>query len=232
MNKELTEILRIYSTESKRFLPRLNDSSKETLIAVLTDLLTMYINDRNSSMLREHLTVTIAGYEHSEEKIGFNGFRQNSIIGGKPLYCEAKPKNFNTEDLNAYQQGKRRSRPPLLNGNGNFTDYTYPRLAKDREANPRMLVSGFVDGKLIYILGFPFTTPSFLQKIRTQLEKQFSNEGHVKGRFLRSANFDHRDYIASPKIEVIFLLPIMELEYHHSYINKKFFEFLHGKARK
>lgn len=232
MNKELTEVLRIYSTESPRFLPRLNDSSKETLIAVLTDLLTMYINDRNSSTLREYLTVTLSGYEHSGKKIGFNGFRQSSIVGGKPLYCEAKPKNFNTEDLNAYRSGKRKSNPSLLNGNGNFTDYTYPRLAKDREENPCILASGFVDGKLIYILKFPFRTHSFLSKIRKQLEKQFSNGQHVKGRFLRSANFDHRDYIHSSELEVVFLVSIIELEQYRPYINKKFFEFLHGKARK
>lgn len=77
MNKELSEVLRIYSTDThERFSQRLINSSKETLIALLTDLLTMYLNDRNSSTLREYLTVTIAGYEHSEKKIGFNGLCQ------------------------------------------------------------------------------------------------------------------------------------------------------------
>ncbi len=164
MNKELSEILRLYSTDThERFSQRLINSSKETLIALLTDLLTMYLNDRNSSTLREYLTVTIAGYEHSESKIGFNGFKQNSIIGGKPIACEAKPKNFNTEDFLSYQQGKRR-KPAPLNGNGNFTDYTYARFGKDTKANPHVLVSGFVDGKLIYVLEFPFRTKPFIKR--------------------------------------------------------------------
>lgn len=232
MNKELTDVLRVYSTEShESFSQKLIGHSKETLIALFTDLLTMYINDRNSSTIREYLTVTLAGYEHSEGKIGFNGFKQNSIIGGAPLHCEAKPKNFNTEDLKAYREG-RRGKPSSLNGNGNFTDYTYPRLAKDKKANPRILVSGFVDGKLIYILSFPFKTASFLKRLRAQLERQFTDGTHVKGRFLRSAHFDYRDYLKSKELEVVFLLPVTELEHHRSYISKHFFEFLHGKAER
>lgn len=93
MNKELAEILKIYSTDThEHFTSRLINSSKETVVSLFTDLLTTYINDHNSSTLREYLTVTIAGYEHSEGKIGFNGFKQTSIVGGKPIACEAKPK--------------------------------------------------------------------------------------------------------------------------------------------
>src|SRR3989344_5363589 len=133
MNKELSEVLKLYSTKPhKDFSDRLTNSSKETIISLFTDILTMYINDRNSSTLREYLTVTIAGYEHSENKIGFNGFRQNSIIGGKPIACEAKPKNFNTEDLLAFKKGKRKTSPTKLNGGGNFTDYTFARLLNDK----------------------------------------------------------------------------------------------------
>lgn len=83
MNKELIEVIKLYSTKShKDFTTHLIDSSKETLISVFTDLLTMYINDKNSSTIREFLTVSIAGYEWSRNKIGFNGFKINSIIGG------------------------------------------------------------------------------------------------------------------------------------------------------
>lgn len=231
MNKELAEILHIYSTDThERFSQRLINSSKETIIALLADLLTMYFNDRNSSTLREYLTVTIAGYEHSEKKIGFNGFKQNSIIGGEPIACEAKPKNFNTEDLIAYQKGKRRGKPTPLNGNGNFTDYTYPRLIKDKKRNPYILVSGFVDGKLIYILEFPFKAGDFTKKLEAQLYKQFPKRKHIAGRFLRSANFDYHDYINSTKLRIVFLISKSALEAHREYINQGFFKFLYGKA--
>lgn len=143
MNKELAEIIKIYATKSDR---ELNDyllgKSKNNLIAVLIDLITMYINDKNSSTLREFITVTVAGYRHTEGKIGYNGYKQN--VYGKPLMCEAKPKNVRSD-------GKRK-----LNGGGNFTDYTHERLERDIKENLHMLVSGFVDGKLIYILEFPF----------------------------------------------------------------------------
>ncbi len=70
MNKELAEIIRIYATKSDRELNEyLLGKSKNNLIAVLIDLITMYINDKNSSTLREFLTVTIAGYTHTEGKI-------------------------------------------------------------------------------------------------------------------------------------------------------------------
>lgn len=231
MNKELAEVLHIYSTDThERFSQRLINSSKETIISLLADLLTMYFNDRNSSAVREYITVTIAGYKHSEKKIGFNGFKQNSIIGGEPIACEAKPKNFNTEDLIAYKRGRRRGKPTKLNGNGNFTDYTYPRLIKDKKRNPYILVSGFVDGKLIYILEFPFKTADFTKKIEAQLYKQFPNRKHVVGRFLRSANFDYHDYIASTKLRVVFLISKSKLETHREYINDGFFKFLYGKA--
>lgn len=230
MNRELAEVLRIYSTDTHaRFSERLVNSSKETLIALFTDLLTTYINDRNSSKLREYLTVTIAGYEHSEGKIGFNGFKQNSIVGGEPIACEAKPKNFNTEDLRAYQEGKR-GKPATLNGNGNFTDYTFPRLRKDKKKNPRILVSGFVDGKLIYVIEFPFRIRSLVNRLNQQLLRQFPTGRHIPGRYLRSASFTYKNYILANELKIIFLLSKSEMGKQRLYISKKFFSFLYDKA--
>ena len=225
MNKELSEVLKLYSTKPhKDFSDRLTNSSKETIISLFTDILTMYINDRNSSTLREYLTVTIAGYEHSENKIGFNGFRQNSIIGGKPIACEAKPKNFNTEDLLAFKKGKRKTSPTKLNGGGNFTDYTFARLLKDKTENPNLLVSGFIDGKLVYILEFPFDIKSFISKLQEQLRKRFKNGKDRLGQFLRSANFDYRDYIKSHKLKVIYklFLSVRKLQYYNLFWSARY----------
>jgi hypothetical protein len=157
MNKELAEVLKIYSTKThQEFTSRLINSSKETIISLFTDLLTMYINDKNSSTIREYLTVILAGFEHSEGKIGFNGFKQNSIVGGQPLYCEAKPKNINTNDFhNPNKKSKRK-----LNGGGNYTDYTWARFEKDKLENPNLLVSGFVDVLLLFRLPFSVFFPN------------------------------------------------------------------------
>jgi len=212
MNRELAEIIRIYATKSDRELSDyLLGKSKYNLIAILVDLITMYINDKNSSTLREFITVTLAGYTHTEGKIGYNGYKQN--VYGKPLMCEAKPKNVRKDE-------KRK-----LNGGGNFTDYTYERLRRDLKENLYMLVSGFVDGRLIYILEFPFKCNSFVSKLRKQLNRRFP-EGDISGQFLRSANFDYRDYIKCEDLKVVFCLPKSELNKYKNKIVKGFYEFL------
>lgn len=95
MNNELYEVIKIYATKSHKDLSALLlDKSKDQLIALLNSLVTIYINDKNSSLLREYLTVSLAGYMPTNTKIGYNGFKQSTQIGGKVIACEAKPQNF------------------------------------------------------------------------------------------------------------------------------------------
>jgi hypothetical protein len=68
--------------------------------------------------------VTLAGYEHKQGKIGYNGFRQDAIIPGRTIKCEAKPKNIDTEEFEKFTKGERKTSPAKLNGGGNFADYT------------------------------------------------------------------------------------------------------------
>ncbi len=214
MNKELSEIINIYATgTSKELNEYLLGKSKNNLMGVLTDLITIYINDKNSSTLREYLTVTIAGYNHTEGKIGYNGYKQN--VYGKPIMCEAKPKNVRNG-------GKRK-----LNGGGNFTDYTHKRFERDLKEKVHMIASGFVDGKLIYIIEFPFVYKAFTEKLSKQLERRFP-KGDVTGQFLRSANFDYRDYIYCEKTKAVFLLSKSDLEKYRENIVKGFYKFLDG----
>lgn len=113
MNQDLAQIVIYYATRPHRELHELLLSkSKDNLISTLTDLLTAYINDKNSSSLREFVTVSIGGYQHNTSKLGYNGYKQNSDIGGKSISCEAKPKNIQTE---GYDQKKTK---PKLNGEG------------------------------------------------------------------------------------------------------------------
>ena len=92
-----------------------------------------------------------------------------------------------------------------------------------------MLVSGFVDGRLVYVLEFPFRCTSFVSKLRRQLNRRFPG-GDITGQFLRSANFDYRDYIDCKDLKVVFCLPKPELEKYRSKIVRNFYRFLEGVA--
>ena len=94
MNTELAKTISLYATKPHKELANfLLDKSKDELIALLNTLITTYINDKNSSLLREYIVVSLAGYKPTEQKIGYNGFKQSTDMGGK-IACEAKPQKF------------------------------------------------------------------------------------------------------------------------------------------
>ena len=69
MNRDLVEVIKLYATKphievSKNLL----EKSKDSLIAMFNDLLTIYINDKNSSTIREFITVNLSGYNHCSRK--------------------------------------------------------------------------------------------------------------------------------------------------------------------
>ena len=107
MNQDLKEAIKLYATKTHKELNNyLLDKSKDNLIAIFNDLLTTYFNDKNSSTLREYITTAICGYEHSESKIGYNGFRQVTINGkSKILECEVKPKNIASNEIKKWNNG-------------------------------------------------------------------------------------------------------------------------------
>jgi hypothetical protein len=236
MNQELVNVIKIYSTGSHVELSNyLIGKSKDTIIGMLVDLLTMYINDKNSSTIREFITVTLAGYEHKERKIGYNGFKQDVFDPEKTIKCEAKPRNFDTEELEKYRRGERKTKPAKLNGGGNFTDYTRARFERDKqEKDLNILVSGFVDGRLIYIIEFPFNSHDFVNNLEIKLRKwedKLKGSNSTKGQFLRSLDFDYKDYINSSHLQIKYLLPKSELLKYKDYIVDEFYKFLKDKAR-
>jgi hypothetical protein len=211
MNKDLAEIITTYATQTHEELAKLLlGKSKDNLIACLNDLLTIYINDKNSSTLREFITVSVAGYEHSTEKLGYNGFKQDTKITGKPINCEAKPKNIQSKN---YENKKNK---PKLNGEGGFNDYTYKRLEKDKQANLNLLCSGFIDGELQYILEFLFD--AICGRLEQELKK-------LKGPYLRSATFNFSHYKNSKELKIVYINK-MSIEQNKRFFNKKFYQFL------
>lgn len=219
MDKDLLEVIKVYATKPHTELSALLlQKSKDQLIALFNDLLTGYINDKNSSSIREIIVTSIAGYTHNTTKIGYNGYKQATIIGAKPISCEVKPKNVSTED-NKEKKLKRKH-----DGGGNFTDYTHKRLARDLRERPNMLVAGFVDGELIFILEFPFKCKSFVEHLKQQLDRHFPN-GDELGRFLRSAVFSFEDYRNCKSLKLVYKNR-GSLEKHKATFTKNFFDFL------
>lgn len=213
MNQDLIQIVTYYATKPHEELSKLLlGKSKDNLIAIVTDLLTAYINDRNSSTLREFVTVSIAGYTHSPSKLGYNGYRQDSAIGGQSICCEAKPKNIQTD---GYDGKKTKLK---LNGSGGFNDYTRERLKKDLRENPNLLPSGFIDGSLQYILELPFTV--VYGRLRKQLPKK-----RVVGTYTRTASFGFNHYDNDRNVKVVYV-DKEAIERNKKYFNKKFYQFL------
>ena len=97
-----------------------------------------------------------------------------------------------------------------------------------------MLVSGFVDGKLVYIIEFPFCSSDFVKNLEIKIQrwqKKLKGSKSIKGQFLRSADFDYKDFIKSSNLKIVYLLSKDELAKYEPYISKGFYEFLEERAK-
>ncbi len=97
-----------------------------------------------------------------------------------------------------------------------------------------MLVSGFVDGKLIYIIEFPFNYPDFIKNLESKIQRwkeKLKGSKSTRGQFLRSAEFDYKDYFHCPNLKIVYLLNKTELSKYKEYITRNFYNFLEGKTK-
>lgn len=213
MNETLKKLIVLYSVENQEKLIKfLKGFSKPKLICTLLDLLTIYFNDKNSSKLRELTTLWICGFEPNLEKLGYNGYRL-SFPTGKKEYCEVKPQN-------TYNPNKK------LNGGGSFNDYTEERFSKDLKENPTILISGFVGGKLIYIIEIKFEC--LKGRLEKLLNKRFP-QGRSPGEFLRSASFSLKDYINCPSLKLVYLRE--DWEEFKDYLTRDLISFFRGRGK-
>lgn len=222
MNEDLLQLIEDYTTkEHTEISVNLLGKSKDNLISMLLDLLTTYYNDLNSSTMRELAVAVIAGYKPNPEKLGYNGFRHNTLIGAVE-HCEIKPRNIRSD---APTKNARK-----LNGEGNFTDYTWEKFRRHQEDNPNMLVAGFLDGRLIHIFEFSFNEQNFTSRLQEQLKHRFPN-GDITGQYLRSAQFLFKHYKAARSLKTIYTASNQELIKAQLHITKGVFEHLEKTAR-
>ena len=118
--------------------------------ALFEELYEVYINDSNSSTLREHIIARVAGCNPLPGKLG-----RDAIHIGTNIEKEIKPKNYT---------GK------TTNGSGCFNDYTRARYEKDTAVNLPIIHGLFVHGVLHYVIEFN------IDSVSAKLDEQIYNK--------------------------------------------------------
>ena len=173
--------------------------SKSDLAAMLLDLLTAYYNDLNSLTLREAVVVRLAGFVPRSGNPGYNGYR-NDADADRTTFCEVKPKNVRAGS----PVGKK------LDGGGAFNDFTWGKFERHRVENPKMLVAGFVDGRLVYIFKFDFNEEDFMERLEDQLVRAFP-DGNITNRGSRPVVFRFRNFKNAKTLQTYCPVPAPEL---------------------
>lgn len=175
--------------------------------SVIKELLDKIMNDKNSSMARESVILKVAGYNHLEGKLNYDGFKDDEFV-------EVKLKNLDTSNLKSSK----------LNGEGSYSDYTWERYDHHLHDNPTILVGGFVDGKLIYIFKTKYSSKGIQNRIIERLTNFFGDKSLPRkpNTFLRSLGFNYSHY--KDDCELIYIASKKDLCYNEKYINKELFK--------
>ncbi|MCX8112845.1 MAG: hypothetical protein N3E49_06595, partial [Bacteroidia bacterium] len=86
-----------------------------------------------------------------------------------------------------------------------------------------LLIAGFVQGKLLYVLEVPFRCIE--PRLEQVLAKRFPSGKRGKGEYLRSASFTYRDYQSCQEVALRFLDPA--IRQFSAYLAKGFLDYLH-----
>tara|TARA_R100000152_G_C6767595_1_gene192852 strand:- start:853 stop:1677 length:825 start_codon:yes stop_codon:yes gene_type:complete len=177
------------------------------------------MNDKNSSTLREQVTLDLLDdYVDIPGKHFYDGYNSSTKV-----YGEVKPVN----------SGK-------LDGGGGITDFAsednIKRLIKDHYlwSNDRlnMIVSGFVNGRIVYIIEFPYSYKPFSQSLidysfdrfEGKTKEDVKNGNSRQGKSTRVFNFNYNDYKDCPDLKIRFINE--DISDYESNLTKPFFKFL------
>jgi len=181
------------------------------------------MNDKNSSTLREQVTIDLLNdYIDIPGKHFYDGYNSSTKI-----YGEVKPVN----------SGK-------LDGGGGITDFAsennMKRLIKDyylwSKNRLNMIVSGFVNGRVVYIIEFPYNFKPFSQSLidysfdrfEGKTKEDVKNGNSRQRKSTRVFNFNYNDYKDCPDLNIRFISP--EVLSYESRLSKPFFKFLMDNA--
>ena len=175
--------------------------------SVIKELLDKIMNDKNSSMARESVILKVAGYNHLEGKLDYDGYKDDELV-------EVKLRNLDTTNTKSSK----------LNGEGSYSDYTWERYDHHLQDNPTMLVGGFIDGKLIYIFKTKYSSKGIQNRIIERLTNFFGDKSLPRkpNTFLRNLGFNYSHY--KDDCELIYVAPKEILCYNERNINKELFK--------
>ena len=140
---------------------------REEITALCRSMIHQMLTDKNSGHLRERVTLELLGLEQNPNKLGYD-----STAG----QYEVKP-------TNVARNGKRK-----LTGQGTITDHRWQRHKKFLEEDVKLLVSGWVDGQILYILEVDYK--DLCARFESCLTRHLP-DGDVKNRYVRSADFSY-----------------------------------------
>ena len=154
------------------------------------ELYVEYMNDSNSSTLREQITAAVAGCKSIPGKLGRDAIDINGVEK------EIKPKNYTTQ---------------RHNGGGCFNDYTRKRYEKDCNVNLPIIASLFAKGMLIYVVEFRFE--AIANRLNEQIIRVCEGEGN---RYVRSCSWTYSNWIDNPDLVVHYINKDL-LKEHYQY---------------
>jgi len=188
----------------EQFKEKYKNKTNDELLEMLYESSVLIANDKNSSMVREYATLKECNYTQNTNKLDYDGYNSENI----PV--EVKPANFYTDNPKSKK----------LNGHGSFNDYTWERYDRDYEKNPEVLFSGFVDGKLIFILSVRYRD---INGIKEKLEKRFPNRVRNVGEFLRTIQLSYKNYKDAESLQIKYS-DKEKIKKYKKCINKKLYD--------
>ena len=180
-------------------IKNLDGDTKERL---LLELLGEMSKDKNSSTFREGVTLGVLGKNQSVTKLGYDS-------DDEPI--EVKPKNISSDSNKKFD------------GSGNFSDFTWARHKKYKNDNVKMMVSGFLDGKVLFVISFDYNSNDFVTEIERQLTKHLP-DGDASSRYVRSVKFSYKHFNTSDSLKIEYLSP--EFKTFENKFTKPFYSFI------
>lgn len=206
MNKLVVELAKDYTLDKSSFAAKMSQIDLESAKMIISDLLDMNLTDPNFSSLAETIPLEIGGYNSHDIKHGYDGFIGESYDIADE-YVEQKPQKTSNTDKK-------------LNGGGSFADYTLVRLSKDKSHGDKLklMISGFVNGELIYVYKVPHNHSTFIDHIEGRTNQLISDGKRVL------PSFSYKNYEDCDDIELVFRRP--DISNYVDYMGKPFYDFV------